>query len=62
MRISSARVGSGTCASSAWRTIGASVPSTSSRIADREGSLRKGSSACSVVSAWDTSPVWRAVR
>jgi uncharacterized membrane protein YfcA len=43
--IRTVRVGSGTYASSAWRTIGASVPSTSSRIALRAGSARSTSSA-----------------
>ena len=32
------------CASSGWATIGASTPSTSSRTAERSGSLRSGSS------------------
>src|SRR5919112_3259382 len=46
------RVGSGTWASSAWRTIGASVPSMSSRIAARAGSVRRGwSDSTSVVAA-----------
>ena len=40
--ISGSRVGSGTAASSAWRTIGASVPSTSSRTAECAGSARSG--------------------
>ena len=40
--ISRARVGSGTAASSAWRTIGASVPSTSSSTPDRSGSSLRG--------------------
>src|SRR3954454_24673 len=50
--ISGVRVGSGTCASAACLTIGASVPSTSSRTAARAGSARSGSSAsASVVAA-----------
>src|SRR5918998_6818600 len=47
------RVGSGTDASSAWRTIGASVPSMSSRIAARAGSARRGWSASTSVVAAD---------
>src|SRR5215212_11591652 len=43
--ISAARVVSGTCASSAWRTIGARVPSMSSRMAARDGFARSGASA-----------------
>src|ERR1700722_16753133 len=43
--ISRVRVASGTCASVACRTIGASVPSMSSSTAEREGSERSGSSA-----------------
>src|SRR3954447_4021608 len=43
--IRAARVVSGTCASSAWRTIGARVPSMSSRMAARDGSARRGASA-----------------
>src|SRR3954447_26641056 len=43
--IRAARVVSGTCASSAWRTIGARVPSMSSRMAARDGSARSGASA-----------------
>ena len=43
--ISAARVGSGTWASSAWRTIGASMPSMSSRTPARSGSARSGASA-----------------
>src|SRR3954454_888715 len=50
------RVTSGTCASSARRTIGASVPSTSSRIAEREGSARTASSASASVRAAHTAP------
>src|SRR3954452_15809824 len=50
------RVTSGTWASSAWRTIGASVPSTSSRIAERAGSARMTSSASVSVRAADTVP------
>src|ERR1044072_6432884 len=49
--MSCARVGSGTCASSAWRTIGASVPSMSSRIPARAGSARSGASASASVAA-----------
>src|SRR5437764_2426001 len=50
------RVTAGTWASSAWRTIGASVPSTSSRTADRDGSARTTSSASASVRAADTRP------
>src|SRR3954447_13405173 len=52
--MSTVRVGSGTWASSACRTIGASVPSTSSRTADRIGSARRGSSASASVAAAGT--------
>src|SRR4051812_20700201 len=54
--INRARVGSGTWASSAWRTIGASVPSTSNSTAARAGSARIGSRACSSDVAVDTGP------
>src|SRR5690349_10484589 len=57
MAISGARVGSGTWASSAWRTIGASVPSTSRRMAARLGSERSGSSASASGAATDTRPM-----
>src|SRR3954447_23626625 len=53
------RVGSGTCASSAWRTIGARVPSMSRRIALRPGSARSGSRAVASEGADDTPLVWR---
>src|SRR3954447_24607128 len=43
------RVASGTSASSAWRTIGARVPSTSRRIAARDGSSRRACSASASV-------------
>ena len=56
-RSAATRVGSGTCASSAWRTIGASVPSTSSRTAARLGSERSGSSASASGAATDTRPM-----
>src|SRR4051812_14009258 len=52
--MSTVRVGSGTWASSACRTIGASVPSTSSRTAERAGSARRGSSASASVAATGT--------
>src|SRR3712207_6630775 len=48
------RVTSGTWASSAWRTIGARVPSTSSSTAARSGSARTASSASASVRAADT--------
>src|SRR4051794_17056360 len=54
MAIRGARVGSGTWASSAWRTIGASVPSTSSRTAARDGSARSGASTSSRAGAGGT--------
>src|SRR3712207_3551028 len=50
------RVCSGTWASSAWRTIGASVPSTSSSTAERAGSARTRCSASVSVRAADTRP------
>src|SRR3954463_16665504 len=50
------RVTSGTWASSAWRTIGASVPSTSSRIAERGGSARRSCSASARARAGDPRP------
>src|SRR3954454_12260579 len=56
------RVTSGTCASSAWRTIGASVPSTSSRIAEREGSARTSCSASARARAGGTRPSMPAMR
>src|SRR3954469_10084911 len=56
------RVTSGTCASSAWRTIGASVPSTSSRMAEREGSARRSCSASARARAGDTRPSMPAMR
>ena len=46
--ISRGRVGSGTFASEAWRTIGASVPSMSSSTAARAGSARSGSSSSAI--------------
>ena len=57
MAISRVRVGSGTCASSAWRTIGARAPSTSSRTALRAGSARSGASASASGAVIDTSLV-----
>src|SRR3982751_6657192 len=51
--MSCARVGSGTCASSAWRTIGASVPSMSSRTPARGGSARSEARASTSVAAAD---------
>src|SRR5436190_12086075 len=59
--MSGTRVGSGTCASSAWRTIGASTPSTSSRIALRAGSARRGSMCSASVAAADTDLVCRRI-
>src|SRR6476619_7466748 len=59
--MSCTRVGSGTCASSAWRTIGASVPSTSSRTAERLGSSRIGASTSASVAADGTDVVCRSV-
>src|SRR3954470_10416704 len=50
------RVASGTSASSAWRTIGARVPSTSRRTAARDGSSRKPCSASSSVWTGGTRP------
>src|SRR5215210_907771 len=68
MAISGTRVGSGTCASSAWRTIGASVPSTSRSTALRDGSARSGASASASARFGDGSPtargtavVWRSM-
>src|SRR3954469_17040460 len=52
--ISGTRVGSGTWASSACRTMGARVPSTSSRTAARAGSARRGCSASASVAAAGT--------
>src|SRR3954447_18287831 len=52
--MSCARVGSGTCASSAWRTIGASTPSMSRRMPARAGSARRGAIASESVAAADT--------
>src|SRR3954453_16281224 len=54
--MSTARVTSGTWASSAWRTMGASVPSTSSRMAERDGWGRTTSSPSASVVAADTRP------
>src|SRR4051812_46620838 len=54
--MSGTRVGSGTWASSAWRTIGASTPSTSSSTALRDGSARSGSRCWTRVAAADTGP------
>src|SRR3954466_13484622 len=56
------RVTSGTCASWAGGTIGASVPSTSSRIAEREGSARSSCSASARARAGDTRPSMPAMR
>src|SRR3954447_2836929 len=50
------RVASGTRASSAWRTIGARVPSTSRRIAARDGSSRRACSASASVWTGGTRP------
>src|ERR671935_830673 len=58
MAMSGTRVGSGTWASSAWRTIGARVPSTSSSTALCDGSTRSGSSAAAMPSSDGRS--WRA--
>jgi hypothetical protein len=52
--MSSVRVASGTVASAACLTIGASVPSISSRIAERAGFERICPSASTSVSAGDT--------
>src|ERR671925_541330 len=57
--MSGTRVGSGTCASSAWRTIGASTPSMSSSTPARVGSARKGAIASVSVAPADTALVWR---
>src|SRR3954470_739219 len=54
--ISWVRVGSGTWASSACRTMGARVPSTSRRTAARAGSARSGSMDSASASATDTAP------
>src|SRR5919206_323722 len=58
--MSATRVGSGTCASSAWRTIGASTPSMSRSTAARAGSARSGAIASDSVAAADTTVVCRA--
>ena len=59
--MSSVRVASGTVASAACLTIGASVPSISSRIAERAGFERICPSASTSVSAGTRCLVWRAL-
>ena len=60
--MSGTRVGSGTWASSAWRTIGARTPSTSSRIALCRGSAFRGARSSSNVAAVATDLVCRRFR
>src|SRR3954462_10455207 len=57
--MSGTRVGSGTCASSAWRTIGASTPSMSRSTPLRAGSARSGAIASDSVADTDTGEVSR---
>src|SRR3954463_6201069 len=57
--MSGTRVGSGTCASSAWRAIGASTPSMSRSTPLRAGSARSGAIASDSVADTDTGEVSR---